>query len=106
MATTVTVGKARLFTFSVITGGVLDTTSIPTVGSGNAANMRATLNPSNPREFAVVGLNPTSGVNANVTSFGHLAQTLIQVLAAPPPPDGPTIDVPGVGPEIDPPSWA
>jgi hypothetical protein len=106
MATQVTVGKARLFSFTVITNGVLDTTSIPAVSSGNGTNMRATLNPTNSRQFAVVGLAPTSGVNANVNSFGHLAQTLISVVAAPPPPDGPTIDVADVGAEIDVPSWA
>lgn len=103
MATSLTVGKARLSTVSVITGGLPDTTSVLTVDTGNIATLRVRVNPSNPREVGVLGLAQSAGVNAFVTVNGHSKSELFEVAAAPPSADGPTFGA--FGPEIDPPAW-
>jgi hypothetical protein len=104
MATTITVGKARLATITLISGGVPDTTTALTTSTGNPTTLRCTVNPSNPREVAVVGLAPSAGVNAIVSAPGFGAASLFEVQAAPPPADGLTFGA--WGPEIDPPAWA
>lgn len=104
MSTTINVGRARLFNFTASAGGVTDTTSAATVGASNPAVIRATMNPSNNRQFAVVAL-AAGGTNANVTCGPVTAHAFINV-PSPPPVDTVTIDEAGVGPEIDPPSWA
>lgn len=106
MSTSLTVGKARLSTITLITGGVVDNVTPLTISTGNAATMRVTVNPSNNREVAIVGLATSPGVNVTVSANGHNAASLIVITvdSSPPPPDGPTF-----GPwsdEIDPPSWA
>jgi hypothetical protein len=103
MSTSLTVGKARLSTVSVITGGLPDSTSPLTTGTGNASTLRVRVNPSNPREVGVLALAQSAGVNASVTVNGQTATELFVVSAAPPPADGPTFGA--WGPEIDPPSW-
>lgn len=102
--TTISVGKARVFNFVVSAGGVPDTSTVASVGVSNGAIIRATMNPANNRQFAVVGLAPGS-TNANVTCGGFTAHALIAV-PSPPAPDSVVVDETGVGPEIDPPSWA
>lgn len=104
MPTTITVGKARLFSVSTLALGNLDLAAPVTVGASNGAVIRATMNPTNNRQFAVVALAPGQ-TNANVTCNGITAHALVTV-PAPPPVDTVTIDEAGVGPEIDPPSWA
>ncbi len=103
MSTSLTVGKARLVTVSVITSGVVDTTSTLTTSVGNAATLRCRVNPGNAREVGVLALDVSAGVNAIVTVGGHSAAELFVNSAPPPPPDGPTLGT--WGPEIDPPSW-
>lgn len=104
MSTPITVGKARLSTITLITGGAIDNTTPLTVGSGNVNTLKVFVNPSNNREIAAVGVAPSAGVNANVTANGHTVQSLFVVSAPPPPPDGPSFGT--WGDEIDPPSWA
>ncbi|HKQ65993.1 MAG TPA: hypothetical protein VJZ73_13345 [Methylomirabilota bacterium] len=111
MATPLTVGKARLFSITLHNpDGSVNTAATPSVSSGNSTTMRATLNPSNPREGAIVGVAPSSGVNVIVSapvgpSGGtKSSSSLITVNAA-------TVDMSDVqlgafGDEIDPPSWA
>lgn len=104
--TTVSVGKARLFSVAVSAGGVPDTTTAATVGASNGAILRVTMNPSNNRQFAVVGL-AVGSTNANLTCGGITAHAFVAVVAAAAPtPDSVVIDEAGVGPEIDPPPWA
>jgi len=103
MSTSLTVGKARLCTMTLITAGLVDTTTVLSVSSGNPATLRVTVNPDNPRQIAAVGVAP-GNVNANVTANGHTAQSLFAVSAAAPPADGPTFG--DWGDEIDPPTWA
>lgn len=104
MATNITVGKARLATVTLISGGIVDTTTVLGTSTGNPTTLRCTVNPSNPREVAVVGLAPSPGVNAFVSAPGFSASSLFQVDAAPPPPDG--LSFGAWGAEIDPPTWA
>jgi len=109
MSTPLTVGKARLSTITVLNpDGSVNATAPITTSAGNPSALRVTVNPSNPREVAIVGLAPSAGVNANVTTNtgtgNKTAQTLIVVNA-------PTTDQsgPSWGPfsdEIDPPAWA
>src|ERR1043166_1455263 len=104
MATSITVGKARLSTVTLVIGGAVDTTSPITVDSGNHDTLRCRVNPDNPREIAVVGLAESSGVNALISARGFSAASLFQVDAASAPPDG--LAFGPWSPEIDPPSWA
>lgn len=103
MSTSLTVGKARLVTVTVITGGVPDTTTPLSVSTGNPATLRVRVNPSDPREVGVLGLAQSAGVNAGVTVNGHLVQETFVISPPPPPPDGPTFG--SWGAEIDPPAW-
>jgi hypothetical protein len=106
MSTQINIGKARLFSFLVKNAdGSVNTTAVATPGTGNPVTLRVTVNPSNPREFAAVALAQSAGVNANITALGHTAQALI-VIPALPDQTAVVIDEAGVGPEIDPPSWA
>jgi len=106
MANTTHVGKARICNFIVTrSDGSVDATTPAAVGVGNPNNLRATMNPDNPRQFAVVALAETPGINTTVTCNGHSASLLVTVVAA----EGP--DLAGVsigspGDEVDPPSWA
>lgn len=102
MSTNITLGKARLFTFAASAAGVTDTTTPATVDPSNPAVIRVTMNPSNPRQFAVVALS-VGTTNANVHVGSITAHALVNVVAAAAPPvDTVTIDELGVGPEIDP----
>jgi len=103
MSVQITQGKARVFNFSVVLNGAVNTTAPATAQSGNAANIRVTMNPSNNRQFAVVALQLNgSGTNANVDCGGlPTAHQIVQVIA-PPLQDGIAVDEAGVGPEVDP----
>lgn len=111
MATPLTVGKARLFSITLHNpDGSVNTTATPSVSSGNSSTMRATLNPSNPREAAIVGVAESTGVNVTVSapvgpSGGtKSAASLVTVNAAAV--DMSDVQLGAFGPEIDPPSWA
>lgn len=103
MSTSITVGKARLSTVTVITGGAPDLTTPLTPSSGNPGTLRVRVNPDDPRQVGVLGLAPSSGVNAGVTVNSHLIQETFVVSPAPPPSDGPSFGP--WGPEVDPPAW-
>lgn len=101
------VGKCRLFTFTVLNAaGQIDTTTAATVPAD--AFLRAVLNPSNPREVAVICLSVRSSnpiVTTSITCLGHSASIGVTTLAAV---DQGTVTIDAVdgGPEIDPPAWA
>lgn len=104
MAITLTVGKARLATLTLKNDdGSINTALTPQVNPGNAS-IRATLNPSDNRQIAVVGVAPSSGANLTVTGVNNAnAQQLFTPVA----PTGLASTSFGVwGDEIDPPSWA
>lgn len=98
------VGKALLFSFVVSNNGVV-ISDVATSGSGNDQTLRVTMNPTDNRQFAAVGVAPSPGVNANIEVAGTTFQTLIDVVPAEQPPAGLTIVLTFLG-EIDPPSWA
>lgn len=98
--TTVHVGKARLFNFSITAAGNPDTTTPATIDVSLQGIIRATMNPSNPRQFAVVGLAPGT-TNANPHCGAVTLHATVNVPALPPP-DGGTVDEAGVGDEVDP----
>lgn len=101
MSTSINIGKARVFNFAVSAGGNPDNTTSASVAAGNGALIRTTMNPTNNRQFAVVALAATAGINANVTCASITAHALITVPAAPVI-DSVVIDEAGVGPEVDP----
>lgn len=110
MSTTLSVGKARLATITVHNpDGSVNTTAAVTTSTGNPTSLRCTVNPSNPREIAIVGLAPSSGVNANVTvdtgEGSKTSQSLIIVVAGSVTGQS-GVDIGAFGDEIDPPSWA
>jgi hypothetical protein len=98
------VGKALLFSFIVRSNGT-EIADTATASSGNDQALRVTMNPSDNRQFAAVGIAQSPGVNANITVAGSLSQTLIEVVAVGQPPEGVTIALTFLG-EIDVPSWA
>lgn len=108
MSQTLTVGKARLCTVIVHNpDGTVNTTAplTPSVPFGSTA-IRMTVNPSDPRQVAVVGVAPNTGIGGdlavNVGTVKHFGETFIVAAAA--------VDQSSItgtfGPEIDPPSWA
>lgn len=111
MATSLTVGKARLFSITLHNpDGSVNTAAAAAVQSGNSTTMRATVNPTNPREGAIVGVAVSSGVNVIVSApvgpSGGNKQTssLITVVAGAT--DQSDVQLGAFGEEIDPPSWA
>ena len=104
-ATTLTKSKARIIPFSIpLSDGTADVTTTATVSSMDP-KVKAVMNPSNNREFAVVGLDVT--IDATVTvACGGRSSFLQFTVALPPAPSiqAPVFGTPG--PEIDPPSWA
>lgn len=102
--------KACLFNFTIKNvAGVVDTTTVATLGSSNPAAMKVVINPDNPRQAAIVVLSFAAANQANpivaatVTAFGHSQQTTFTLAAAP---DLSSVTIDSVGAEIDPPSWA
>lgn len=70
MAISLSVNMARLSTFAVTNpGGAPNNTAPLTAQSGNGTVMKCRVNPSNPREVGVMGLQDNGGsvVNANVS---------------------------------------
>lgn len=110
MATNLTVGKARLATITVHNpDGSVNTTALVSTSVGNPSTLRCSVNPSNPREIAIVGLAVSVGVNANVTvdtgEGSKTTQTLIIVVAGTVTGQS-GVDIGAFGDEIDPPAWA
>lgn len=111
MSTSLTVGKARLATVTVTNpDGSPNATAPLTTLTGNAGTLRVSVNPSNPREIAIVGLAPSGGVNATVqanTGAGTKTATeLVVIAAAPSGPDLSSVSLGAFGPEVTPPEWA
>jgi hypothetical protein len=109
MPITLTVGRARVTTMSVVKNGTVETTAALSVSEGNPLRVRVRVNPDNAREVAVVGLEATPGINVFVGCpglFGSMqVATLFEVVDAPPnPADGITFGE--WSDEVDPPSWA
>lgn len=99
MAIIITVGKARLS--AVI---VADTTTPLGIGTGNHDTLRIFLNPDNNRQVAVVGIAPSSGVNATVQLGTRTIAQLFEVVAEPGP--GDDLRFGDWSDEVEPPSWA
>lgn len=113
MPTSLTVGKARIFSIVLHNqDGSVNATAAPIVASGNSTTMKATLNPSNPREAAVVGVSSTfgAGVNVNVSApvgpGGATRTGSATLVINASPTDLSDVQLGDFGPEIDPPSWA
>lgn len=111
MSTSLTVGKARLATIVVHNpDGSVNTTATVTTSVGNPSVLRCTVNPSNPREIAIVGLAPSSGgVNANVsvdTGEGVKTSQSLIIVSAAAVVGMSGVDIGAFGAEIDPPAWA
>ena len=109
MAISLTVGNFRSSSISVTNAdGSANNSAVLSVSAGNPATLRVRVNPSNPREVGVLGLDVSSGVNANVSvslpGGTKTVQTLFTVNAAPN-----NQEALGVGafsdPETDPPAW-
>lgn len=111
MSTPLTVGKARLASIIVTNpDGSPNLTASIGVSTGNASTLRVTVNPSDPREIAIVGLAPSAGVNAGVNiNLGEGTKTaseLVVISAAPAVTGLSSIALTVFGPEVTPPSWA
>lgn len=111
MSTPLTVGKARLAQVTVTNpDGSLNPTASIGVSTGNTSTLRVTVNPSDPREIAIVGLAPSAGVNAGVNiNLGEgvkSAAELVVISTAPVVTGLSSISIGAFGPEITPPSWA
>lgn len=111
MSTPLTVGKARLATVQVTNpDGSPNATAGIGVSTGNAATLRVTVNPTNPREIAIVGLAQSAGVagvNIDLGEGIRTASELVVISAATVPVTGlSSISIGAFGPEVDPPVWA
>jgi hypothetical protein len=106
MTTSIPLGQAAVFDFSITAGGSPDTTTPASVSPSLPGIFRCTMNPSNNRQFAVVPLVASGSTNANVACGPITLHAFCSAASAPPPtPDGGSINEAGV--TIGPiPSWA
>jgi hypothetical protein len=99
MSTAITLGKAHLFTISLVN----DNGATGQVATNQPGSVKVRMNPDNPREFGVLALAPTGGADVTVTCAGMFATTTITVSAANPPPS--MLAITPSGAEIDAPGW-
>lgn len=104
MSIPITRGKARLTTITATNddGSVNTQTLTPAAPS---PSVRATINPSNPREIAVVGVSVNSS-GANVSVQGANGTMASQVFTVAAPTGLASTSFGTWGDEIDPPAWA
>lgn len=105
MSISITAGRARIATITMKNDdGSLNTTSNPTV-SAPSPTVRATLNPSNNREVAVVGVS-TNASGANVSIGGLNGTHADQVFTVAAPTGLASTSLGSWSEEGDPPAWA
>lgn len=101
ITTQVTFGKSRAVPFVVKDAlGVVDTTTVATVGSNQLTKTRAVIDPADPRSVIVSALQPTTGGNTlvTVTALGHSDSFGV---FTPQPPDLTAVVIGTPGPEFD-----
>ncbi len=108
LTVTVHTNKAVIIPFTLpLSDGTLDTTTIAILTVSDPTKFRATLDPSNSRQFAIVGVGttlPSAPATVSVQFGTGGPSDFVTVSVVAPTKQAPQFGTPGV--EIDVPSWA